>query len=59
MTDKERLKKLLLSFNVEFKEENIKIILETKTKNVEGYSGFICEYVFTEDGEFIEIGIWE
>ena len=61
MTDKDKLIDLLDYFGIVYSEdmENT-ITIESKTgeKN-KGYTGFVCDWNFSEDGQFFNVGIWE
>ena len=35
------------------------ITVETKTPNVEGYNGFVLDFNFDVEGNYVNIGIWE
>jgi hypothetical protein len=63
MTEYEKLKKLLDEFGVGYEEleyDNKKTIQTNQGQNkVTGYNGFYTEFIFTEEGKFIEMGAWE
>jgi hypothetical protein len=67
MTDYEKLKALLTDFGVGFTEGIVEgghlgITLEADGKvenKVTGYAFYYTEFVFTKDGAFKEVGIWE
>lgn len=65
MTDKEKLLALLAEFGVEPVIDSTNytpasVVLEGGTKGlVRGYSGFFCEFEFSENGKFQRVGVWE
>ncbi|MEV6684422.1 hypothetical protein AB0N28_03600 [Streptomyces sp. NPDC051130] len=64
MTDREKLLALLTEFGVspspsEHPEDEHGVTLEAYVGGVAGYSGFLCTFEFTADGEFKNVGVWE
>lgn len=68
MTDLQKLRELLVGFDVPYFEEysdpdhpNCLVLTITVRSNekVVGYSNFITEFVFNEDDSFKHVGIWE
>lgn len=58
-TDKERLLALLSDFGISFTQGD-GVTIEAKVGDkVKGYTGFCADFMFTPDGEFVEVGIWE
>jgi hypothetical protein len=63
-TEHARLKALLNDFGVEYEERTanngiLTIILEEGAAKVTGYVGFRAEFDFTEEGRFVEVGVYE
>lgn len=60
MTDKERLLALLKDFGLTPNEYGgIAVRLAANEGGVNGYPGFFCDFVFTRDGKFADVGVWE
>lgn len=60
MNDKEKLKALLKEFGIEYKTiEQDLIRCEEGDKKVKGYGCFYTDFVFDNDGKFIEMGAYE
>lgn len=59
ISDKEKLKRLLTEFGVEFTEKGNSIICDEGSEKVAGYSGFVTEFTFDADGKFVEMGAYE
>ena len=63
MTDLEKWKEFLDSFNIEYSvekyQEALMIFMRAKTKNVAGYSGFETSVEFDLEGKFKEVAIYE
>ena len=64
MTDRERLLALLEDFGVQPDQNEIgetpdSVLLTAHVGNVTGYGGFVCEFQFTPEGEFLEVSVWE
>lgn len=70
MTDKEKLLHLLAEFGIDsferVSEDKIEIEIDVPAQRelrahgkVRGYSGFMNEFVFDKDGNFVYMGIWE
>lgn len=58
-SDRDKFKRLLQEFGVEFTEKDCSIICEEGSKKVAGYSGFVTEFTFDADGKFVEMGAYE
>lgn len=59
MTDKEKLVVLLHDFGIEPEVTKHEVSISANTPGVAGYIGFYCEFKFSEDGAFSEVGVWE
>lgn len=71
MSDIEKLRELLRSWNVPFTEEDDVVGRSGKriqiqrddlgdgSETVVGYTGFFTEFSFDNDGKFLSVGAWE
>jgi hypothetical protein len=61
MTDKEKLITLFNELGIQFTEEvNNTIICGVNSgEKIQGYFGFYVEFIFGENGNFLNMGIWE
>ena len=60
MSDKERLLALLKDFGVTPSEHGgIAVRLAAQEGGVDGWEGFFCDFVFTPEGKFADVGVWE
>jgi hypothetical protein len=60
MTDKERLLALLKDFGITPKEyAETAVRLAAGEGGVEGCTDFFCDFVFTPEGKFADVGVWE
>lgn len=66
MSDKEEVIKLFDKLGIEWshkcyygEEDNNKVYLIVGRKKIEGYSGFVADFSFDNNGNFIDVGIWE
>ena len=61
MSDRDKLMKLFTEFGIKFTEAGKDIVCEDQgpgTK-ITGYGGFVTDFTFTEDGQFVEMGAYE
>lgn len=62
-SDLDLMLRVLDKWNVQYElnrvEGSSSVVLNAKSKGVEGYQGFFTEFCFDEDDKFSEIGIWE
>ncbi len=61
MSDKEKLIELLTSFGIKFEDEgsHVKISADGECEKIDGYFYFYTIFEFSEEGNFVQIGIWE
>jgi hypothetical protein len=59
MTDKEKLKALFLYLGIGFVEIDNEIRCEEGCEKIKGYWGFSTSFMFTEEGNFVEMGAYE
>lgn len=60
MSDKERLLALLKDFGLTPSEYGgIAVRLAADEGGVEGHVGLFCDFVFTNEGEFADVGVYE
>ncbi|MCK9198702.1 MAG: hypothetical protein M0P49_03780 [Bacilli bacterium] len=60
MNDYQKVKDLFTELGINMLEEGNKIIvLEVNDKKIKGYYGFYTEFIFDQDGKFIEVAILE
>ena len=59
MTHKDKLEALLKEFDIEPVIKGNNVILEEGVGNVDGYSGFITQFEFDDNGKFLRVGAWE
>lgn len=60
-TDKEKLTALFNEFGIGFKQDNTSnnILCEQGNARIVGYRGFLTEFEFTPDGQFVQMNILE
>lgn len=61
MPDKEKLRRLLTDFGVEFEEHPISnsITCREGREKIDGYSMFFTDFEFDDDNKFVKMGAWE
>lgn len=60
VNDRERLLALLRDFGLTPSEYGDAVVrLAVSEGGVEGYTGLFCDFVFMNEGEFAEVGVWE
>lgn len=61
MTDRERLESIFQDFGLTIEHEGNSLILRATDHNPKqgGYTDFQADFEFTEEGQFIKMGVWE
>ncbi len=59
MTQRELLIELFDSFGIGYNRNGDTVTIEEGGVKVTGYCGFAADFMFNDDGSFIEVSIWE